>query len=109
MSKVSNDGPHGNSRAIKYRDPGAVTWTCSRTGLGLRVVDAALVALTVYDQRKEITDRELAEHLVEHVGLDEFTAHRLVKTWCVYVAAMYEVQSWLRLPSPDDDDHGGAA
>lgn len=86
MKSVPTDPSRGNIKKktskpyrFKHQNTGAVAWCAGRTRLPIAVVDAALVALTRFDGRWSVDDRELVAHLVEHIALDQFSAHRLVR------------------------------
>ena len=82
---------------IRHHDTGAVAWCAGRARLGIAIVDEALCALSVFDQREELSDREAADRIVEQTGLDELAARRVMCALREY----YRLRNEVRLLGPE--------
>jgi hypothetical protein len=63
----------------KHWNIACIVWCANRTRLDIAVVDDAMVALTTFDSRFSVGDRELAQHVIDAIGLDQLSARRFVR------------------------------
>ena len=86
--RIKRDTRGAKPCTSKHWNTGAIAWCAGRTRLDLQVVDDAMVALTTFDGRLSVSDRELAQHLINAIGLDQMASYRLVRALRLY----YDVQ-----------------
>lgn len=85
---IKRDKKNRKPYSFKHWNTGCIAWCAGRARLDLQVVDDAMVALTTFDGRFSVADRELAQHVIDAIGLDQMASYRLVRALRQY----YDVQ-----------------